>query len=211
VKIVEEIPIFEVANASRLPPINAALDDIRAAIATITWPKKRGNSKFIIFPGVKGDKKKGIKDTSNGVKPIKDAFVLHLKGKGWEPEQRVALATGLPAGKVDAIKLAAGRPDCVAEWETGNISSSHRALNKMVLAIRDAGTRLGVLVLPSRNFYRHLTDRVGNVDELRPYFPLWRDLAPTHTSALYVFVVEHDAVDKRVPRIRKGTDGRALV
>ena len=210
-KLVEEIRIFEVGGASKVPAIAAALNDIRAAIKAITWPKKRGNRKFIIYPGKKGDRKRGIPDTLNGVKPIKEAFVLHLVGAGWRGEQRPVLVKGMAAGNIDAVKEIKGKVDAVAEWETGNISSSHRALNKMVLAIRGAGARVGVLVLPSRALYRHLTDRVGNISELRPYFPLWQALAPKHQSTLYVLVVEHDSTSKAVPRILKGTDGRALV
>ena len=32
----------------------------------------------------------------------------------------------------------------------------------------------GVLIVPSRAMYRYLTDRVGNVKELEPYYDLWR-------------------------------------
>jgi hypothetical protein len=57
--------------------------------------------------------------------------------------------------------------------------------------------------------YRYLTDRVGNFAELEPYFALWRSL-PVTEGLLLVIAVEHDAVSRTVPRIPKGTDGRAL-
>jgi len=30
------------------------------------------------------------------------------------------------------------------------------------------------LVLPSRKLYPYLTDRIGNYEELEPYFDVWR-------------------------------------
>jgi hypothetical protein len=67
----------------------------------------------------------------------------------------------------------------------------------------------GVLIVPTREMYNYLTDRVGNLRELEPYFPLWRSL-PVRDGILAVIAIEHDAVSKNVPRIGKGTDGRAL-
>jgi hypothetical protein len=96
------------------------------------------------------------------------------------------------------------------EWETGNIASSHRAMNKMALTLKQGRIAGGVLVLPSRALYRYLTDRMGNYEELEPYFGLYTDLE-VDRGYLGVVVVEHDAVSADVPKIRKGTDGRALV
>jgi len=59
--------------------------------------------------------------------------------------------------------------------------------------------------------YRYLTDRVGNFTELEPYFDLWRDAAGWKEGVLAILAVEHDGIDPKVPRISKGTDGRALV
>jgi hypothetical protein len=97
---------------------------------------------------------------------------------------------------------------CV-EWETGNISSSHRALNKMCLGILKGVLIGGVLILPTRKMYGYLTDRVGNFSEIEPYFPFWRHLQFPE-GILAVIAIEHDAVSLDVPRIPKGTDGRAL-
>jgi hypothetical protein len=95
------------------------------------------------------------------------------------------------------------------EWETGNISSSHRALNKMTLGILSQKLIGGALILPTRNMYQYLTDRVGNFEELEPYFDLWKALKADE-GLLAIMVVEHDEVSKNVPRIPKGTNGRAL-
>lgn len=54
----------------------------------------------------------------------------------------------------------------------------------------------------------YLTDRIGNIGELEPYFPLWRNLTGI-SGALRIIVIEHDETSFDVPRIPKGTDGRA--
>ena len=97
---------------------------------------------------------------------------------------------------------------CV-EWETGNVSSSHRAINKMALGILKKILIGGALIVPTREMYQYLTDRVGNFPEIEPYFPLWRALR-VEEGLLLVIAIEHDAVSQDVPRIKKGTDGRAL-
>jgi len=67
----------------------------------------------------------------------------------------------------------------------------------------------GVLMLPTRDMYYYLTDRTGNYAEIAPYFPLWKSLN-VKNGYLAIIAVEHDSVSKNVPRIPKGTDGRAL-
>ncbi len=102
-----------------------------------------------------------------------------------------------------------GLPPFVAEWETGNISSSHRAMNKMALGLVEGRLSGGVLVLPTRRLYTYLTDRIGNVKELEPYFPLWSSLN-VRQGFLGVIVIEHDRESWDVPRIPKTTAGRAI-
>jgi len=55
----------------------------------------------------------------------------------------------------------------------------------------------------------YLTDRVGNYAELEPYLDLWRAVR-CDNGVLEIVVIEHDDVSYDVPRIPKGTDGRAL-
>lgn len=171
--------------------------EIRSAIDLIVYPT--GTSEFTINPVRHG----------NDVKPIKNACMAALQENfGWELETKITYATRSP-GRVDATKRLNG--DFFAlEWETGNISSSHRAVNKMVLGLL-RGVFLGsALVLPSRKLYAYLTDRIGNYEELEPYFDVWRAVN-LEEGFLEVFVVEHDAIDSNVPTITKGTDGRALI
>lgn len=171
------------------------------AINTIQWPPGSGSFTLYDQPG----KKRG---QGSGVKPIKEACMLHLKSLGWSLETPVDVAKVKRPGPMDATFPARGRLFCV-EWETGNISSSHRALNKMALGIVKKVLIGGALIVPTRAMYRYLTDRVGNYPELEPYFPLWRYLA-VDEGLLVVIAIEHDAVSKAVPRIKKGTNGRAL-
>jgi len=79
------------------------------------------------------------------------------------------------------------------EWETGNISSSHRSINKMCMALAGNLLDAAVLIVPSARLYPHLTDRIGNVRELEPYFYGW-NLACSGLSRglLAIVVVEHD-------------------
>lgn len=96
------------------------------------------------------------------------------------------------------------------EWETGNISSSHRALNKICLGVLTGELAGGALVLPSTNLYPYQTDRIGNYREITPYLPLWESI-PYIVGLIFVIVVEQDGLSKDSPRIKKGTDGRALL
>ncbi|ABW66747.1 restriction endonuclease BamHI [Desulfosudis oleivorans Hxd3] len=132
-----------------------------------------------------------------------------LQSSGWRLETPVDVATVRRPGPMDATIEVNGRLFCV-EWETGNISSSHRAVNKMALGILKDILIGGVLILPTRKMYNYLTDRIGNFLELSPYFPLWKSLQ-VDEGLLAIIAIEHDGVSKDVERIPKGTDGRAII
>ncbi len=130
--------------------------------------------------------------------------MIALTYMGWSTDERHNPM------RMDAVKpLVDGRLFAL-EWETGNISSSHRAINRILLGHQRGLVRGGVLIVPTRAMYRYLTDRVGNLDELLPYYSLWRAYA-WDDGVLAIAAVEHDATSRDVERIRKGTDGRALV
>lgn len=181
-----------------------AMADIREAVREVVWPE--GAASFTIYPST--DKGRG---GGNGVVPIKKAFAENLgRRAGWMLEGRVDIGGDKKPGPVDVVKLMPdGRPFCV-EWETGNISSSHRSLNKLALGILNGRLAGGVVVLPTREMYKYLTDRIGNYEELQCYFPMWSAI-PFQDGFLAVVAIEHDAVSMAVARIAKGTDGRALV
>lgn len=177
--------------------------DITAAIQAVQWPPESGS--FTLF-----DQRGKGRGEGSGVKPIKEACMKYLETRGWTLNIRFPLAMEEKGpGAFDAATSVGDRLFCF-EWETGNISSSHRAMNKMALGIMRKVLIGGVLVLPTRHMYRYLTDRVGNYSELEPYFPLWTSV-PVEEGLLAVIAIEHDAVSKSVPRIPKGTDGRALL
>ncbi len=176
--------------------------DLHEKIRKVGWPP--GSSTFTIYP--ESGKKRG---KGNGVTPIKAGLMDELVKKRWRREQPLAIAVSKRPGVIDAI-LKTPRGKLVAlEWETGNISSSHRALNKMALGLLKGVLSAGTLVVPSRKLYKFLTDRIGNFDELEPYLDLWKSI-PCTDGVLEIVVVEHDAESTSVPRIPKGTAGRAL-
>ncbi len=186
--------------------------ELRQAISAVVWPP--GSQTFTIYPERKG----------NGVKPIKEGFVAKQEGfvaklveYGWNSEQVFPRGVGgeiaaTHPGKFDVMLDLSEQKSSpfVVEWETGNISSSHRAMNKMALALKLGRISGGVLVLPSHRLYPYLTDRIGNYRELEPYLSLYTDLQ-VERGYLGVIVVEHDAISEDVPKIQKGTDGWALV
>jgi len=176
----------------------AVNEDIVEAINAIAWPP--GNDRFVIRP----------ERNENGVSPIKDGFIQHLKGEAWRDEERLDIAVNKRPGPIDAVYEFDDGGYFAAEWETGNISSSHRALNKMCVGIIEDTLKGGALILPSGNLYPYVTDRVGNYPELVPYFPVWKSLQ-VGEGYLGIYVVEHDETDENVETIDKGTDGRALV
>ncbi|ENE1253169.1 hypothetical protein ABM187_003379 [Stenotrophomonas maltophilia] len=98
------------------------------------------------------------------------------------------------------------------EWETGNISSSHRSINKLTIAISAGVINAGILVLPSRKLYEHLTDRIGNIGELSPYLRMWSQMGSSIKSGmLSIIIVEQDSLtdDLDFKYLPRGNDGRA--
>lgn len=196
-KLTETVLLIDNVPARMCSFIQNRSQEISQAIANVVNPP--GNSGFVINPQKHG----------NGVLPIKRAFIQTLANFGWHPEFPMSLVNGVNPGPLDAFYRDENSGFAYAvEWETGNISSSHRALNKLLLGIQDHYISGGTLVLPSRALYPYLTDRIGNFSELQPYFPVWR--RPELEGLLAVIVVEHDGEDKNIPLIHKGTDGRAL-
>lgn len=172
------------------------------AVKATDWP--HGSGKFTIYP--QSGKKRG---EGNGVVPIKVPCLKQLRDRGWEVERLPPIENGvLETGDLDAL-FRSKSGSIGFEWETGNISSSHRAMNKLLLTLKLGGLIGGFLAVPSDKLKMYLTDRIGNIGELRPYFPLWQD-TEIKEGALRIIVVEHDAISYDVPRIPKGASGRAL-
>jgi hypothetical protein len=169
----------------------------------------------------------------NGVGYLKSRFLEHMTiDEGWAPEGMVRLESGAlqpqlhiyPSmqthvepvtstfGGFDFVTSGTEGAKVAIEWETGNISSSHRSMNKLAIALQSQIIEVGVLIVPSRALYDHLTDRIGNISELSGYLGMWAGLGSSiERGLLAITVVEHDdlTTDPSFPYLRVGTDGRA--
>jgi hypothetical protein len=201
-QIVETHDLISRGKISTSSEWSGACDQVRQAILATDWP--HGTGSFTIYP--ESGKKSG---QGNGVDLIRVPCIQKLRDLGWVTERLPPIKAGtLTTGDLDAL-LETKNGYIAFEWETGNISSSHRAINKLLHTVKVGGISGGFLVVPSNRLKVYLTDRIGNIGELRPYFPLWKATRITN-GALRIVVVEHDATSADVPRIPKRTDGRAL-
>ena len=200
-KITERHYLIEHSELLATSAWKTASENVEAAVAVSDWP--HGSGQFTIYP--ESGKKRGM---GNGVDAIKVPCVRKLKEFGWQVEALPPLPAGtLTTGDLDAL-LISEIGYIAFEWETGNISSSHRAINKLLQSLMVGGITGGFLIVPSDGLKKFLTDRIGNIGELRPYFPLWR-ATNIPRGVLEVIVVEHDATSLDVPKIPKRTDGRS--
>lgn len=178
----------------------------------------------------------------NGVVPLRQMFRKNLEDAGWNSEEPLSLKPYFerirsdktipqvfryPSPVADAVHdpLHEGVGDfdfwlrsdtgfrTVIEWETGNISSSHRSLNKICLALMGGLIDAAVVIVPSNKLNVHLTDRVGNIRELQPYFYFWSAFGRSLMRGLLAIVeVEQDALVKSTDErdfIPRGEDGNA--
>ena len=200
-KVVERQDIIAKGDFPTSAVWEMACAAVEKAVRATDWP--HGSGKFTIYPESGKRRREG-----NGVLPIKTPCLSMLRKLGWDTENLPEVKGGvLRTGDLDAL-LKTELGYIGFEWETGNISSSHRALNKLLLTLLRGGIKGGFLVVPSERLRVFLTDRVGNIAELRPYFPLWSSIQ-IKDGALRILVVEYDGTSTSVPRIPKGTDGRA--
>lgn len=202
------------------------------SIKSIDFPEGSGSLLLRRKVGIKSPSGK-VKWQRNGVGYLRSRFLSHLVGvEGWKPESRfdlgkervppeVMLYPELSShhepmdaqfGEFDFVTTAPDGTHVAIEWETGNISSSHRSLNKLVIALMTGKVQAGVLIVPTRDLYEHLTDRIGNIRELSVYLSLWQDIgALVERGLLAISVVEHDALTDDVSHayLPTGKDGNA--
>lgn len=167
----------------------------------------------------------------NGVHYPRTYFLELMLEEGWQPEGGVDLShrkqppvvlyPSLESyvepitsrfGGFDFVTIAENGTRIAIEWETGNISSSHRSMNKLAIALGNGIIDVGVLIVPSRKLYDHLTDRTGNIGELSGYLSMWEGLkSSVERGLLAITVVEHDELtqDDKFPYLPVGDDGRA--
>lgn len=208
-KLVQWETVLDVGGYSSTDAFAQVDKDLRDGIEAVVWPP--GADAFTIHP--QSGKKTG---EGNGVKPIKEGFMTVLRERGWVEEFGRARGggKGIVPGAFDAhLTFTAGTPlPFVVEWETGNVSSTHRAINRIALGVLEERISGGVVVMPSGVLAPYLTDRIGNFPEIRPYLPLWRKWETLASpSYLALLAVEQNSESDQVPRIPKGTDGRAAV
>jgi hypothetical protein len=201
VKIVDVITLQSCGGYATSKHWKKTRKQIHDAVKRCEWPV--GSGSFTIYP--ESGKKRG---EGNGVLPIRNEFVAYLKSKGWAIEGPAKNALDQLLGDFDAVLPGPEKP-IVVEWETGNISSSHRSMNKLTMLVSDGVISAGVLAVPSRRLYVYLTDRIGSIKELEPYFGLWKSV-PCEAGVLEIIVFEHDAESKSVKKIPKMTAGRSL-
>jgi hypothetical protein len=207
---IKQVSDLITSRSTRSGPVwTRAIQDVEEAIAAADWPL--GTGSFHLNPEPIPRQNKKPDKHPNGVKPIKIPLVDYLAKQGWMAESLPPLPpeTLLTTGDLDALKLDNGLY-VGFEWETGNVSSSHRAISKLLDAMFRRYIVGGFLVVPMRATQRFLTDRVGNYEELEPYFEFWRRY-PVMEGMLRIYGVEHDALDSTVPHIPKGSDGYARV
>lgn len=201
-KIINIVKLVNVNNTYDDHRVQSVLDMIKESITQMEHPI--GSGAFHLNLTKKG----------NGVKQIKDTFFSSLKSDSWQLEHRLDLSiTRRRPGPIDATyNLGDDSGKYIAvEWETGNIASSHRSVNKLVSGLLRKKLLCGVLILPSSEMYKYLTDRVGNFNELEPYFQVWNQANyDIDEGCIIIIEIEHDVLTSNVPRILKGTDGRAL-
>lgn len=178
-------------------------------------------------------KRSGTQWKRNGVGYLRSRFLEHMvHTEHWKSEGGVDLARDrkqppiklYPSladyrepitsdfGGFDFVTAGPAGTRIAIEWETGNISSSHRSMNKLAIALANGVVQIGVLIVPSRQLYEHLTDRIGNIGELSGYLSMWESLkAGVQTGLLAVSVVEHDHLSDAdsIPYLPVGSDGRA--
>lgn len=173
-------------------------EELRRSIAPIVWPP--GAQDFSINPISNG----------NGVKPIKVACELELQQLGWRRQHPIKKSGTRGFGPVDMVRdTAAGLFGM--EWETGNISSLHRSLNKLCWLISQGTVIAGTSIVASGALYPYLTDRIASYPEIAAYVPFFAHYLRDVDTVLAIVVVEHDRLDTSAPLITKGIDGMALL
>lgn len=227
-KFLRTLILFDQGNVINSGDWQALHESYVRSICSIDHPAGTGKLKLrrrVALPGRRWKR--------NGVGYLRDRFLNHITSvERWRPEGKVDLTHSqiqpeirlYPSlepyrepitsdfGGFDLVTEGANGTKIAIEWETGNISSSHRSMNKLALALSAGIIQIGVLIVPSRDLYEHLTDRVGNIGELSGYLSMWENLKSTVFRGLFVItVVEHDELsnDESLEFLPAGRDGRA--
>lgn len=171
-------------------------DEVVASICSSVWPM---DSKTFT---VNNTEKNG-----NGVVPVKELCYVMLENTyNWFREKplNVLKLEKKKGGPIDVYKEFMENNDLKRvglEFETGNISSAHRSMNKLLLGLNREEIDLAIILMPVYELSYYLTDRVSNYEELEPYFE------NTESKAFIYIGFNADAFNPSVPFIPKGKDG----
>lgn len=146
------------------------------------------------------------KKNCNGVVPVKEGIYHRLEVYyEWFREKPLAyFEDAQKGGPIDVYKEFGDRAhpfNVGLEFETGNISSAHRSMNKLCMGIKHGDLQMAFLIMPIKRLAYYLTDRVSNYEELAPYFGLLDDFP------IVVFGFDADHYDPTAPLLAKGRDG----
>ena len=140
----------------------------------------------------------------NGVVPVKEGCYQSLEERfNWYREKPL-MSFSEKGGPIDVYKefFSGGEFLLVGlEFETGNISSAHRSMNKLTMGLKREELNLALLIMPVFELSYYLTDRVANYEELAPYFPL----VDEYRFIFFGFNAEN--YDASFPVLPKGKDG----
>ena len=151
-----------------------------------------------------------IHKNCNGVVPIKEKCYQILEEEfGWYREKPLTYfrTDAQKGGPIDVYKEFQKNNDIFRaglEFETGNISSAHRSLNKLCIGIEKRELDIAMLMMPVKKMSFYLTDRVSNYEELEPYFLLLKNFP------FVVFGFDAEEYSKDAPPLPKGKDGMSL-
>lgn len=144
----------------------------------------------------------------NGVVPIKESCYAKLEDHYlWYREKpltflREEMKKGGPIDVYKEFLFENGNCFRVGlEFETGNISSAHRSMNKLKIGLLSEELDLAVLMMPIKKLSFYLTDRVSNYEELEPYFRL------LNNSPFIVIGFDAESYSCNVQILPKGKDG----
>lgn len=156
----------------------------------------------------------------NSVTPIKSGLINLLHDSyGWETEHHLQVLRDNVAGDYKGSSRRRGQGGGIdvfkkfvyqgyifrvgIEFETGNVASVHRSLNKLSMGVISHELDMIFLVLPVYNLAQFLTDRVANYEEIEAYFPLLND----KPFVALGFDAESYSPDYEI--FEKGNDGNA--
>ncbi|MED4333122.1 restriction endonuclease [Geobacillus thermodenitrificans] len=173
-----------------------AYEEVITSIRSSVWPK--GSNIFTI-----NNSEKNV----NGVVPLKEnCYIMLEETYNWFREKPLDVLKyeKKKGGPIDVYKEFRDG-DTVRrvglEFETGNISSAHRSMQKLLLGLNRKELDMAIILMPVFELAYYLTDRVTNYEELEPYFE-------NAEGKAFVFIgFNADAFDSSVEIIPKGKDG----